>query len=207
MKRSVFIALMMFGVHLLVVSGLNSQSLKWVDGYKPYVDVGLSLRPVCNSNVVFTYVGGMVGLSIRNPEKRLGINLRLEYYIPFVINNDSLRKSLYNHINAYVELTYRIAYISNKPLMFGLGIAKPSYANSPNIYCPVNCYINCPVNCYINNLSISLHQTISAFNFEVRMYTPLGTWQTSLSTHFFKQLFFSFGVNYNFPLSKNKEKT
>ena len=46
------------------------QALRWIDGYKPYVDVGLNLRPVCNSNVVFTYVGGMVGLSIRNPEKR-----------------------------------------------------------------------------------------------------------------------------------------
>ena len=54
---------------------------------------------------------------------------------------------------------------------------------------------------------MSLHQKISTFNIQVRVDTPLGTWQTSLSTHFFKQVFFSFGVNYTFPLSKKKDKT
>jgi len=180
------------------INGIYSQRLLFVDGYLPYIDAGISVKPNININSTTIYMGVMGGVKIQHSSKRIGLNLRVEYYFPVGFGSDTSKRKDVNMINSYFEFTYRFKFMKNRPLMLGLGLAKPTFANSP--------YMNCPVNCFASNLTISLQQKITFFNIEVRMYTPFGTWKTGVRSDLFRYVFFSVGVNYSFSLSKKNEK-
>ncbi len=197
-KKILFVGLLSILSILLFSKNSYGQALLWIDSYKIRPVIGVRFSPkqkVINGKRIF--VGPMGGISITSSEKRLGLNLRINYMYPIILTKDSTTENILPVYVSYLELTYKILLFSNTCTKVSLGIAKPSYKLNP--------YFGCPY-CFMYNATISIQQQIKRFNFELRIDAPIGDnyvgWQFTGT----KYMFYTLGFNYTFPLSKKKEK-
>jgi hypothetical protein len=175
----------------------DGQSLSWIDNYTVKPAVGLRVNPWANiSDYYFSY-GVMGGVSFIDPNRRLGLNLRLNYLYTFLKVKDSTIGDVSPFFNTYLELTYKVFIFNSSNLTVSLGVAKPS----PKI----NPYYGCPY-CATHFVTSSIQYQFNNLSFEFRIDTPLGD---RYAGWIFYQGYYKvcFGVNYTFPLSKKKEKS
>ncbi len=181
---------------LLKLQYSNAQRLLFVDDYNTKLTFGMRFNPKNrNSNVV--WLGATGGLKFSSSVRRLGLNLRLNYFLPFFVRNDSLKSYVNPYYNSYVELTFRIIKYKKYQNTISLGIAKPSDRINP--------YYGCPY-CYLYNITVSIQQQIRKLSIELRFDAPIGDSFGGWNFPRYNSFTFSVGVNYSFSLSKKKEK-
>jgi hypothetical protein len=186
---------------LLMLFSKNSyeQALLWIDSYKIKPVIGVRFYPKqLSATDKYISVGPMGGICIASSERRLGLNLRINYMYPIVLTKDSTTENILPVYNSYLELTYKILLFSNSCTKVSLGIAKPSYKINP--------YFGCPY-CFWHNATISIQQRVQRFSIELRIDSPIGDNYGGWYFTGAKYMFFNLGINYTFPLSKKKEKS
>ncbi len=196
-KKILFVGLL--SILAIVLSSKTSvgQALRWIDNYKVKPVVGLRINPWVNISDYYISYGVMGGVSFTDPNRRLGLNLRLNYLYTFLKVKDSTIVDVSPFFNTYLELTYKAFIFNRSNLTVSLGVAK----SSPKI----NPYYGCPY-CATHFVTSSIQYQFENLSFEFRIDTPLGDKYAGL---IFYQGYYKvcFGVNYTFPLSKKKEKT
>ncbi len=80
-----------------------SQAFKWLDGYKMSYNIGGRII-VYNS---YPILGLMGGLKFQHAQKRLGLNIRLNYIIPKLYKVDLQNFDNSSYLIYYSELTYK----------------------------------------------------------------------------------------------------
>jgi hypothetical protein len=173
----------------------TSQSLKWIDNYKIRPVVGVSFRPIKGYVSKIVVIGGMGGISVFDPKRRLGLNLRLNYMIPIILVKDTIFEDEIPYFYYYLELTYKIFKYDNGSTKISLGIVKPS----PKI----NPYFGCPY-CPQYYATFSAQQEFNRFNIELRFNIPIGDNYGGWYFTRWSSVEYSLGINYTFSLPKKE---
>lgn len=185
---------LLLALFAITINGFG-QSLKWIDGYKMNIDIGLLLRQDKIYTPSSASFGALFGISVQHPNKRFGLNLRVNYLYFLKYSKDSLGLTNSSFFNTYIELTYKIFYIHKCPFRVGMGIAKPSFKMNPFYGCPY---------CANNAISFSIQQQIRTLTIEFRIEVPIGSsywgWKIPFSTS--NNYISSIGINYTFDLKR-----
>lgn len=173
---------------LTIIPKGYSQGINRFDGYQIKSNSGLRLIPK------YPVFGVMGGLGFHHPDKRMGLNLGIDYMIPKLIPVDVPVWNDKSYLIYYFELTYKVLYFKDEPLLIGIGLEKPAYTIDPF---NKSDYFN-------NSLFICLQRQIWITDLFIRYSESIGN--RHIGWYFTNHRHITLGINYSFDISRRKSK-
>ncbi|MCF8296571.1 MAG: hypothetical protein K9J13_03415 [Saprospiraceae bacterium] len=186
-KTNILRIFLLVALSTIIQTGF-SQNLNWFNSYQIKLNSGLRLLPK------YPVLGVMGGVGFHHPKKAMGLNLGIDYMIPKLIPVDVNIFPDKSYLIYYFELTYKVLYFNDKPLLIGVGLEKPALAIDPFNKSHYS----------MNSLFICLQRQIWITDLFIRYSESIGN--RHIGWYFTNHRHITLGINYSFDISRRKSK-